>query len=38
MREEEFKPLRAHGVMQAALEAALRYARERAVFQKPIYE
>ncbi|RHX95319.1 acyl-CoA dehydrogenase [Leptospira yasudae] len=29
---------RAHGVMQAALEAALRYAQERAVFQKPIYE
>jgi (2S)-methylsuccinyl-CoA dehydrogenase len=29
---------RANGVMQAAFEAALRYANERQVFQKPIYE
>jgi (2S)-methylsuccinyl-CoA dehydrogenase len=29
---------RANGVMQAALEAALRYANERHVFKKPIYE
>lgn len=29
---------RANGVMQAALEAALRYANERQVFKKPIYE
>jgi (2S)-methylsuccinyl-CoA dehydrogenase len=29
---------RANGVMQAAFEAALRYAQERQVFQKPIYE
>lgn len=29
---------RANGVMQAALEAALRYAQERKVFSKPIYD
>jgi len=29
---------RANGVMQAALEASLRYANERQVFKKPIYE
>ncbi len=29
---------RANGVMQAALEAALRYANERQVFKKPIFE
>ncbi|TGK06814.1 acyl-CoA dehydrogenase [Leptospira semungkisensis] len=29
---------RANGVMQAALEAGLRYAQERQVFQKPIFE
>ncbi|MCB1177797.1 MAG: acyl-CoA dehydrogenase, partial [Leptospiraceae bacterium] len=29
---------RANGVMQAAFEAALRYANERQVFKKPIYE
>jgi (2S)-methylsuccinyl-CoA dehydrogenase len=29
---------RANGVMQAAMEAALRYANERQVFKKPIYE
>ncbi|PJZ71407.1 acyl-CoA dehydrogenase [Leptospira perolatii] len=29
---------RANGVMQAAMEAALRYAQERHVFQKPIFE
>ncbi|EQA34876.1 putative acyl-CoA dehydrogenase [Leptospira inadai serovar Lyme str. 10] len=29
---------RANGVMQAALEAGLRYAQERHVFQKPIFE